>query len=62
VIGEEPEAPGFFWLVGQGGTGIMTSPAYGSLIASLVTGSELAPELRSAGVDPEVTSPNRFRR
>lgn len=62
VIGEEPDAPGFFWLVGQGGTGIMTSPAYGSLIASLVTGSELAPELRSAEVDPEVTSPNRFRR
>lgn len=61
VIGEEPTAPGFFWLVGQGGTGIMTSPAYGSLIASLATGMPLSPELVAAGVDPEVTSPARFR-
>ncbi len=31
VVGEEPTAPGFYWLVGQGGTGIQTSPAYGAL-------------------------------
>ncbi|MCI0544427.1 MAG: FAD-binding oxidoreductase [Actinobacteria bacterium] len=61
VIGEDPTTPGFYWLVGQGGTGIQTSPAYGSLLASLATGSELAPELAAAGVDPAVTSPSRFR-
>lgn len=61
VIGEEPSAPGFFWLVGQGGTGIQTAPAYGSLLASLVTGSALSPALEAAGVDPDVTSPTRFR-
>ncbi len=59
VVGEEPTAPGFYWLVGQGGTGIQTSPAYGALIASLVLGSDLPPEL--SGIDPEITSPARFR-
>ena len=59
VIGEEPTAPGFFWLVGQGGTGIQTAPAYGALIASQVLGSDLPPGL--AGIDPAVTSPIRFR-
>lgn len=61
VIGEDPTAPGFYWLVGQGGIGIQTSPAYGSLIASLATDSELSPALHDAGVDPESTSPARFR-
>jgi len=59
VIGEEPTAPGFFWLVGQGGTGIQTAPAYGALVASQVLASGLPPDL--AGIDPAVTSPARFR-
>jgi D-arginine dehydrogenase len=59
VIGEEPTAPGFFWLVGQGGTGIQTAPAYGALIAGQVLGSGLHPDL--SGIDPAVTSPIRFR-
>lgn len=61
VIGEEPSAPGFFWLTGQGGTGIQTAPAYGSLLASLVIGGELSDELVDAGVEPDVTNPRRFR-
>jgi len=61
VAGEEPTAPGFFWLVGQGGTGIQTSPAYGALLASLVVGNDLPDELLTAGVDPTVTDPARFR-
>ncbi|HEX2404042.1 MAG TPA: FAD-dependent oxidoreductase [Acidimicrobiia bacterium] len=59
VIGEEPTAPGFFWLVGQGGTGIQTAPAYGALLAGQVLGSDMRPDL--SGIDPAVTSPNRFR-
>lgn len=62
VIGEDPTAPGFFWLVGQGGVGIQTSPAYGSLLASLVTGEDLTDDLADAGVDSAVTDPARFRR
>lgn len=61
VIGEDPTAPGFFWLVGQGGIGMQTSPAYGALIASLVTGSGLPDGFAAAGVDPERTAPDRFR-
>ena len=61
VVGEEPTAPGFFWLVGQGGTGIQASPGYGSLLAALVLGSDLPDELVDAGVDPAVTDPARFR-
>lgn len=61
VIGEDPTAPGFFWLVGQGGTGIMTAPAYGELIASQVLHRELPEHLAASGVDPEMTSPARFR-
>jgi D-arginine dehydrogenase len=61
VIGEDPTAPGFFWLVGQGGIGMQTSPAYGALIASLVIDSALPPGFDEVGVDPERTSPARFR-
>lgn len=62
VIGEDPDASGFFWLVGQGGIGIQTSPAYGMLLACLVTGGNLPDGFEPVGVDPERTSPARFRR
>lgn len=61
VIGEDPTAPGFFWLVGQGGIGIQTSPAYGALLAGLVIGGPLPEGFADVGVDPERTSPARFR-
>ena len=61
VVGEDPAAPGFFWLVGQGGAGIRTSPAYGALLASQVLGAGLSDELLEAGVDPAITHPARFR-
>lgn len=61
VVGEEPESPGFFWLVGLGGIGIATSPAYGSLLASLATGADMDPALAAGGVEPARLSPGRFR-
>ncbi len=61
VIGEDPSAAGFYWLVGQGGIGIQTSPAYGELLACLVTGASLPSHFTDAGVDPERTTPARFR-
>jgi len=61
VIGEDPTAPGFYWLVGQGGIGIQTSPAYGKLLACLATGEPLPEHFSAVGVDPERTSPARFR-
>ena len=35
VIGPDPDEPSFIWCVGQGGTGIQTSPAAGQLTAEL---------------------------
>ena len=61
VVGEEPGTPGFFWLVGQGGTGIRTAPAYGALLASQVADAAPPDELAAAGVDPDVIHPARFR-
>jgi D-arginine dehydrogenase len=61
VIGEDPVALGFYWLVGLGGIGVQTSPAYGALLASLVVGDGLPADLEAAGVDPERTDPGRFR-
>lgn len=61
VIGEDPTAPGFYWLAGQGGIGIQTSPAYGRVLASEITGGALPTHFQEVGVDPERTSPARFR-
>ena len=61
VIGEEPTAPGFFWLVGQGGTGIQTAHGCGALVASQVLATELPSELNDADGDPATTDPARFR-
>jgi len=36
VVGEDPLLKGFFWLAGQGGAGIETSPAVGPLAADLL--------------------------
>lgn len=61
VLGEEPHAKGFFWLVGQGGTGIQTSPACGSLLASQVVGESTPADLAAAGINPDLLAPARFR-
>jgi D-arginine dehydrogenase len=42
VVGFDPRAPGFFWLAGQGGYGIQTSPAMALLASTLIKG-EAAP-------------------
>lgn len=54
VIGEDPGVGGFFWLAGQGGCGIETSPAVGRIAADLLVrgGTDL--------VDAAVYSPRRF--
>ncbi|MDX1468012.1 MAG: FAD-binding oxidoreductase [Acidimicrobiia bacterium] len=61
VIGEDPQASGFYWLVGQGGTGIQTAPACGALLAALVSGEPIPVALAEAGADPAIMSPARFR-
>jgi len=56
VIGEAVDAPGFFWLAGQGGYGFQTAPAAAAHLAHLVMSTE-------AVLDDEVAlqlSPMRF--
>ncbi len=40
VLGEDPDAPGFWWLVGQGGAGIKTAPAMAALLTAQMTGAD----------------------
>ena len=39
AVGFAPDAEGFFWLAGQGGFGLQTSPAMAAIVESLVTRS-----------------------
>lgn len=60
VVGYDPDVAGFFWLAGQGGYGIETSPAMGRLCASLANGHGVPAELAELGVDERLLSPARF--
>ena len=61
VIGWDPDAPRFCWLVGQGGAGIKTSPALAGAVAAIVGGTPWPPELAALGVLAEDLAPQRFR-
>jgi D-arginine dehydrogenase len=60
VVGRDPEIPGFFWLVAQGGYGIQTSPALGRVAAALIGGGDIPEDLRSLGVEAADLSPARL--
>ena len=47
VVGFDPRTEGFFWLAGQGGYGVQTSPGMAQLASALITGSS---PLEQAGV------------
>lgn len=54
VVGEDPRLPGFFWLAGQGGCGIETSPCIGRVAADLIVSG------RTDAFDAALLSPARF--
>jgi D-arginine dehydrogenase len=54
VVGPDPLRPGFFWLAGQGGTGIETSPALGRLAADLLVDG------KTGLIDAGQVDPGRF--
>ena len=60
VVGMDPASPGFFWLAGQGGFGIMTSPAMGRLAAGLIVAAEVPERLANAGIAADRLSPKRL--
>jgi D-arginine dehydrogenase len=60
VAGFDPRSEGFFWLAGQGGYGVATSPALAVLTRYLVTGQRLEDEFsRLANYIPDL-APDRF--
>ncbi|MGE7469352.1 NAD(P)/FAD-dependent oxidoreductase [Bosea sp. NPDC003192] len=59
VAGMRPQEPGFFWLVGQGGCGILTSPAVGEATAALLAGRDLPAAMTELGVTAGDLSPAR---
>ncbi|MCD0502479.1 NAD(P)/FAD-dependent oxidoreductase [Bordetella petrii] len=60
VIGWDPQVSGFFWLAGQGGYGIQSSPGASLLAANLLLEDPLDASLRQWRVDPRAVSPARF--
>ena len=51
VAGFDPRTEGFFWLAGQGGYGVQTSPGMAQLATALITGSS---PLEQAGVGDDL--------
>ncbi|MCP3987142.1 MAG: FAD-binding oxidoreductase [bacterium] len=62
VIGMDPERPGFFWLAGQGGFGIMTSPAAARAAAGLIVTGSLPEDLQALGLMQADLSVDRLSR
>lgn len=60
VIGFDRALEGFFWLAGQGGTGIQTAPSAGRLTAALVDRGNPPEDLLEFGLDLAALSPDRF--
>lgn len=60
VVGFDARAPGFFWLVGQGGYGIQTAPALSRLAAALVRQEPVPDDLTLEGVRAPDLAPDRF--
>jgi len=61
VVGFDGAAEGFFWLAGQGGYGIKTSPALSRACASLIRDGRLPDDLIRLGVEASELSPVRLR-
>ena len=61
VVGLDGAVGGFFWLAGQGGYGIKTSPALSRACAALVRGRPLPDDLSRLGIRADELSPDRLR-
>ena len=61
VIGPDPEQPSFIWCVGQGGTGIQTSPGASQLLADLTMDGAPSAMFDGVGLDLASLTPERLR-
>ena len=62
IAGFEPGVDGFFWLAGQGGYGIQTSPSMGRIAAGIIGGEDFPPDLGALGLDRDILGVERLRR
>ncbi|MDQ3139499.1 MAG: FAD-binding oxidoreductase [Pseudomonadota bacterium] len=60
TAGFAPDAPGFFWLAGQGGYGLQTAPAMAEIVEALVTGGDWPSGLAALGVTRDKIVPQRL--
>jgi len=59
VTGFAPDAPGFFWLAGQGGYGIQSAPALARAAAALALGRAIPDDIAAEGVTADALAPRR---
>jgi D-arginine dehydrogenase len=52
LAGFAPDAPGFFWLAGQGGYGLQTAPAIAAIAEALIAGLAWPEGLEALGAGP----------
>ncbi len=62
TAGFAPDAPGFFWLAGQGGYGLQTAPAMAEAVESFIVGTAWPAGLTQLGVTPAEIRPERLFR
>lgn len=62
VGGFASDKPGFFWVAGQGGYGIQTSPAMGEACAALVRGLPMPERIAAFGLTPDQLGAQRLER
>lgn len=61
AVGYDEAAKGFFWLVGQGGYGIQTSPALSQAAAALIKRQPMPTDIEAFGVCQSTLDPSRFK-
>jgi len=61
VNGWDPAVPGFYWLAGQGGFGIKTSPAMGRYAAGMILDGGPPADLADSGLNFESLGVERLR-
>jgi len=59
VAGFATDAPGFFWLAGQGGYGIQSAPALARTAAALALGRAIPDDIVAQGVSADALAPRR---
>lgn len=61
VNGFDDKVEGFYWLVGQGGYGIKTSPGMARIAVSRINGREIGDDFFKYGLDPTALAVERLR-